>query len=406
MKQKSKSPLTTAAIAYRNLTGKPGRAAALVIVVAIMAFVFFGGSVLSQSLDNGIRSLEARLGADIAVVPPGSESAYQSIILAGAPINFYFDRGIEAQVANIAGVEQVTTQFYLATLADAECCTIQTQIIGIDYDTDFAVTPWIAHFLHRQIGDGEVIVGSNVAVDRNNTVTFFGRVLNVAARLERTATGMDYTVYVNMGTALTLAQIAQAEGFIPAYVDIENAASTILVNVIPGYEIAEVLEGIRRDIPYIGLVASYGIYASIATNLRFFTGMISTITVVLGIFAVLILAVLFSLIAGGRKKEFAILRILGATRKKLASVVLAEASNISLCGAVFGSILAALVVFPFGRYIGVQMGMPLLLPGVLDSARLFATAFVVSVAVGPLASAYSAYKISRAETYATMREGE
>ena len=68
-------PLTTFRIAYNNLAGKPGRAVTLAAVVAIIAFAFFGGAVLSQSLYNGIRSLEARLGADIAVVPSGSEAA-------------------------------------------------------------------------------------------------------------------------------------------------------------------------------------------------------------------------------------------------------------------------------------------------------------------------------------------
>jgi len=376
------------------------------MVVAIMAFAFFGGAVLSQSLDNGIRSLEARLGADIAIVPPGSEADYQNIILAGSPVGFYFDKGIAAQVAAIEGVGQVTTQFYLATLGNAGCCSVKTQIVGIDYGTDFVVMPWIARLLHRRIGAGEVIVGSNVAIDPGNTVTFFGYMLTVAARLERTATGMDYTVFVDMGTAREIAWAAQAVGYICSTVYINNAASTILVNVAQGYEISDVLRRIRRSVPNIGLVASYGIYSSIAANLRFFTRMIDTITVALGILAVLVLAVLFSLIAGGRKKEFAVLRILGATRKKLAGIVLTEALDLSLCGAVLGSVLAAIVVFPFGRIIGTQMGMPFLLPGVSDSLVLLAFALVMSIAVGPVSSAYSAYKISRAETYATMREGE
>jgi len=357
-------------------------------------------------LDNGIRSLEARLGADIAVVPLGNEASYETAILTGAPVNFYFDKSIENSVANVAGVESVTTQFYLASLADAGCCSTKTQIIGIDYNTDFAVMPWIAHFFHGQIGDGEVIVGSSVSTGYDNTVTFFGYTLNVAARLERTATGMDHTVYVSMDTARGMAQSAQAAGLIPADVDIENAASAVLVNVSAGYETDDVLARIRGEVPGVGLVASYGIYSSIAMNLRFFTVMINIVTVVLGVLAVLVLAVLFSLIASGRKKEFAILRILGATRKKLAGVVLTEALDISLFGAVAGSLFAAIVVFPFGRHIGAQMGMPLLLPAVWDSLLLFTQAFVISVVVGPLSSAYSAYKISRAEAYATMREGE
>ena len=399
-------PLTTTRIAYNNLCGKLGRSLTLAAVVAIIAFALFGGAVLSQSLENGIVSLEARLGADIAIVPSGSEDAYEATIISGAPVNFYIDSGVVTTLESIPGVAQITPQFYLATVADAECCSIQTQLIGIDYHTDFAITPWISEFINRQIGDGEVIVGSNVVVDGDNTVTFFGHTFTVAARLTRTATGMDSSVYLNMGQAIQLAYTAQSMGFIPYYVDVENAVSTVLINVAEGYDINRVADNIRHNHQALGVVASYGIYASIANNLRMFTSMISSVTIVLGVLAVLVLGVLFSLIASGRKKEFAILRILGATRKKLASIVLAEALDVSLIGALAGIAIAAVVVFPFGAYIGGQMGMPILLPTFADVVGTLLLSFMLAFLIGPVSSAYSAYKISRAETYATMREGE
>jgi len=405
--KKTRGSLTTFGIAYKNLIGKPGRSVALVVVVSVMAFALFGGAILSQSLDNGIRSLEARLGADIAIVPQGNEADYESVILTGAvPVNLHFDSDIARQLSKVPGVSQVTVQFYLATLGEADCCSTITQIIGIDYYTDFVIQAWIAELLHRQIGDGEVIVGSNVIADQNNAVRFFDTPLAVAARLERTATGMDNTVFVNMTTARELAAISQSGGFAFEGVDVKNAISTVLVNIDPAYDVSAVADYIRTNIPNAGVVTSYGIYTSIATNLRFFTGIINAITISATVLAVIILALLFSLISGGRKKEFAVLRILGATRKKLASIVLMESIYISLCGAIFGIVLAAIVVFPFGRQIGLQMGMPLLLPPHWDSARLFVITLALSALVGSLASAYSAYKISRAETYATMREGE
>jgi len=370
-----------------------------------MAFALFGGAVLSQSLDNGINSLEARLGADIAVVPLGSESDYENVLLAGSPVNFYFHKDVEQQ-ATVPGVARVTTQLHLATLADAACCTTTTQVIGIDYDTDFVVTPWIAHFIQRQIGDGEVIVGSDVMIGPNNTITFFDISLHVAARLERTATGMDSSVFVNMDTARSLATAAEIGYDDLGGINVTDAASAVLVRVEPYYEVDEVLQRIRHAVPDAGLVASNAVFANISANLSFFTGMIGAITIVLGIMAVLILAVLFSVIASGRKKEFAILRILGATRKKLGGIVLMEALVISALGSAFGIVLASLVVFPFGRSIGTQMGMPLLLPHVLESLRLLAVALVVALAVGPLSAGYSAFRISRAETYTTLREGE
>jgi len=371
-----------------------------------MAFSLYGGLILSLSLNNGMRSLEARLGADIAVVPLGSEADYENIILVGSPVNFYIDRSVEQQIAAVAGVRQFTTHFYLATLANAFCCTTSIQIIGIDYDTDFVVKPWITKFLRRQIGDREVIVGSDVIIERDNTVKFFDTVFNVAARLKRTATGMDNTVFLNMAAARGLAGIAQAGGQILNDVDVYNAVSAVLVRVDPNFYTTSVVYGIQKSVPDVGIVTGNRIYSSISVSLNFFMGMIRTISTTFGIFAALILTLSFSVIAFGRKKEFAVLRILGATRKKLAGIVLTEALAISLCGAIIGSLLAIIVVFPFGRYIGQQIGMPLLLPPILDSLKLLVVGLGISVAVGSLSSAYSAFKASRAEIYTTMREGE
>jgi len=398
--------LSTAQIALSNLCGNPGKTIALIVIVSIMAFALFGGAVLSRSLDNGLNSLGARLGADIAVVPPGSERYYESIILTGAPIHFYFYSNIEEQIAYISGVEQVTTQFHLATLATSPCCTIGVHIIGIDYSTDFVVTSWIAELLERQIGDGEVVAGRDVVFERDGTAMFFGHDLNVIARLERTATGMDNAIFLNMNTAREIARSAQHFGHIPEDVDTNHASSAILIRVAQGYDILDVASRIRANFPTVGIVISQGIYSNISLSLRLITGAISAITIVLVILVVLLLTILFYLVANGRKKEFAILRILGAPRKKLTAIVLTEAVDISLCGAIIGSLVAAIVFFPFGSQIGLHMGVPLLLPNILDSLRFLALTMILSVGVGSLSSAYTALKISRAETYATMREGE
>ncbi|MBQ9966847.1 MAG: ABC transporter permease, partial [Clostridia bacterium] len=96
----------------------------------------------------------------------------------------------------------------------------------------------------------------------------------------------------------------------------------------------------------------------------------------------------------------------GATRKRLSNLILTEAFYISLSGGILGIGTAALIVFPFSTYLGDQMGIPYLQPEMSTILIIFVVSLVLSAIVGPLASAYSAHKISQAETYHTMREGE
>jgi putative ABC transport system permease protein len=400
-----KKPLTTFQIALKNLSGKPWSTFALVAFIGILAFALFGGSVLSNSLNNGINSLEARLGADIAVIPPGHESEYEGIILSGAPVKFYFNKDMERRISGINGVAHCTSQFFLASLA-ASCCSEEVQLIGIDYDTDFVIKPWISQVYGSQIKDGELIIGDAITVENEKTLTFFDHEMKVAARLAKTASGMDSSVYVNMNTMRVLVEAAREKGAIADDMDIGDAISAVLVKVPSDYDIETVYDNIRWDAPDVGLVKSQSIVASIAGNLNIVSGMIRSVAAVLGILAVLILVILFSVFTLIRKKEFAVMRILGATRSKLAGVVLCEALIVSLYGAISGIILAALMVLPFSSYWGKRMGLPFLMPGAGELIELSVIALILSAVAGSVAVAYSAYKVSRAETYATMREGE
>jgi putative ABC transport system permease protein len=400
-----KKPLTTFQIALKNLSGKPWSTFALVAFIGILAFALFGGSVLSNSLNNGINSLEARLGADIAVIPPGHESEYEGIILSGAPVKFYFNKDTERRISGINGVAHCTSQFFLASLA-ASCCSEEVQLIGIDYDTDFVIKPWISQVYGSQIKDGELIIGDAITVENEKTLTFFDYEMKVAARLAKTASGMDSSVYVNMNTMRILVEAAREKGALADDLDIGDAISAVLVKVPSDYDIETVYDNIRWDAPDVGLVKSQSIVSSIAGNLNIVSGMIRSVAAVLGILAVLILVILFSVFTLIRKKEFAVMRILGATRSKLAGVVLFEALIVSLYGAISGIILAALMVLPFGSYWGKRMGLPFLMPGAGELIELSVIALILSAVAGSVAVAYSAYKVSHAETYATMREGE
>ena len=69
----------------RNLTRKPGRTAALVLLTAFLALSVFAGSVVVSSLRQGLGSMENRLGADIIVVPAEAESRFglKNLLLQG-----------------------------------------------------------------------------------------------------------------------------------------------------------------------------------------------------------------------------------------------------------------------------------------------------------------------------------
>lgn len=401
--------LTTSQLSKSNLLRNPFRTVGLVIVVSLLSFTTFGGAILSESLKNGLGSLKNRLGADLAVVPLEHESQYEGIILSGEPSRFYFDRSMEQQVRNVEGVEEVSPQLYLSSLS-AACCSFPVQVIGFDPKTDFVVEPWIAKVYVKDLETGQLIAGSDIVLNDSGTLKFFNDTYPVAAQLEKTSTGMDYSVYANMETMRLLLDGARETGMnlsVDVFdTDIDHSISTVLVKLKEGYDADSVTTNIRRQISGISIVKSKNMFHSASNQISVLITFVHAVSYALWVIAVFVLAVMFTVIVNGRKKEFALLRSLGATRVKLCKLVLAESLMISVFGGVLGAFLASLVVFPFSTYIGESLHLPYLLPDVVSVIQLLVVSLILTIAAGPVAAIYSAGKVSRTEASVLIREGD
>lgn len=399
-------PLTMKTLAVHNLMRKPFRTNCLIIAVFILAFTIFGGSVLTASLKNGMNSVEQRLGADIMVVPKGNKADVEGILLQGKQSYFYFDKSAVQQVKKVEGVEQVTAQFYL-TSASSGHCSFPVQMIGFDPDTDFIIQPWIAKSFRSKFGDGQIIAGSEITFEKYNTLKFFDRTYPVAAQLEKTETGLDYTVFMNMNTIKAVLDSARDLGYnFLSEQQPESVISSVLVKIDKNHDAETVADDIRASVSGVDVIVAGNMISTISNSLKSFVSYIYMLSAVLWILTVIVLLVVFSVTINERKKEFAVLRMLGAMRRKLIGIVLIESLLTSIFGGIIGVSAAAVIVFPFSDYIGDKFQLPYLQPNISVILGLLAFSLFLTFSVGPLASIYSAVKISRAEAYLAMREGE
>ena len=393
-------------LALRNLAGRPARTAALTLLAAFLSFSVFAGSVVVMSLQNGLRSYESRLGADIVVVPGQARShgTLESILLQGIPGYFYMDGANLDKVRAIPGVETASPQFFLAS-ATAGCCSVSVQIIGFDPATDFSIQPWIRESYGKELGRGDVIVGSGISVPANRALTFYNVPCRVVASLEETGTGLDTAVYAGMDTIRDMMEASVREGF--DYfdgVDAERAVSSIMVKVEDGADVESVTNDINLHVRRIEATQARSMVSSIAGGLNGVSRAVGGLTGMIWILAVAILSVTFVMIAHERRKEFAILRVMGASRRTLSGLLLTEASLISLLGAAAGAVLGALAVCPFSGLIRDRLDLPYLLPGAGTVAALLAGAVAVTVLAGAVTSALAAGRIGKRETGLILRE--
>lgn len=390
-----------------NLKRHGGRTAGLAALVALLAFALYGGSLLVTSLQNGLESLEARLGADIVVAPYSAKTQYDllnDVLLEGTPSSFYMDKDAVDKVAAIDGVEIASSQYYLATMK-ASCCAMPVQIIGFDPQSDFTVKPWIARSYGGEMRLMDVVVGCNVSGSVGDDILFYKKNCRIVAKLDETGTSMDNAVYATSETVQALIQAAVDMGYDPAsHQDPDEVVSIVNVKVADGYKVDDVLGAIKLYVPGVSAVETRTMTSGVADSVGAMSTVIATVFGVVWVLLAIVLVVAFMVVARQRTREFAILRVIGASRKKLRRIVLKESALIGSLGALAGIVAALVIELGFNTALESALGLPFLMPGASIIALYAALAFAVTVLAGCAASYFSAMRLSKVDPGRTLRE--
>lgn len=390
----------------KNLVRKPARSLALIFISAFLALSAFGGTVMVMSLSNGINSLSARLGADIIVTPYAATSqvSYDSVIIQGKPGQFYMDSKYYEEIkTEIEGIDKITAQFYLAS-AKASCCSSRLQIIGFDPATDFSIQPWVEKSYSDKLGLYDAVVGSDVTPNTDMTVEIYGKTLHVRAVLDKTGTELDSALYVDIDTMKELIRAHNEKN--PNQektIDPDNVVSSVLIKVADGYDIDEVAGDINLHVRQVKAIRTQNMISGVSESLSGVSATISLLMVVVWILSAVILAIVFTMNINERKKEFAVLRVLGASRVKLAGLVFREAALYGFLGSLLGAGMTVLITALFTPAIENMIGLPFLLPPVPVMLIAGALTVVLTIAAGAVTAASSAVKISKIDTGLILR---
>ena len=251
-----------------------------------------------------------------------------------------------------------------------------------------------------------MVIGANITLTDSRKVTFYGKEYRVAARLARTGTGLDSAVYTNMTTiremAENAARLLETSPF--KGVKIGTAASCLMINVADGYQVSDVADDINIHITRVEATPAKNMVSEISEGLGRVSSVIGVLIGALWILALVILIVAFIMISNERKKEFGVLRVMGASRSMLSRVNGTEAGILSLAGAAAGVLLAGLFLLPFTGAIRKALELPYLSPGPVLILVLMLAAILLASAAGVITAQLTAGRITGSETGLLLRE--
>lgn len=385
--------ITIQRLAFSNIKRKPYRTAALIAITALAAAVLFASFILSSSLKGGIYGFQKRLGADLMIVPEGYGAQVESVLLTGEPNYFYMDKNVESIIRNIEGVEKVSGQFYLTSLSES-CCDFPIQIIGFDPESDFIVAPWAAGKIQTHENSELIFAGNNVSITKNQ-VTFFSQTHHVSSKLSKSGSGMDNAIYADLSTLQKIFDDAKAKGFgFISEGDTTNKTSVIFVKLLQDAKQDGTALRIKTLLPDVQIIKGGSFISSLAEKIESFLIFPKILTGIVLLISTFTLAIVFSLIVNERKREYSILRVLGADKITLRKLIFSEAFVIGSIGAATGIFLGALVVLPFNTLIAEKLSVPFVLSTPVMIIIFAFITFAISVFSSVFAAVFGVNKVS------------
>ena len=186
-------------------------------------------------------------------------------------------------------------------------------------------------------------------------------------------------------------------------IDPDSVVSSVLIKVADGYDIDDVVADINLHVRQVKAIRTQNMISDVSDSLSGVSATVSVLMVVVWSLSAVILAIVFTMIINERKKEFAVLRVLGASRAKLAGLVFCEAALYGFFGSLLGSGLTVLIAALFSPAIENAIGLPFLLPSALVMLIVGAATVALTVAASAVTAAVSAVKISKIDTGLILR---
>ena len=392
-------------LALRDISGNAFRSWIIVICAFLVGGLALATVLIGRGAGDSLRLTQQRLGADIVVVPEGSEQKVEGALLMGSPVKAWMPYGNVQKIAAVPGVQVASPQLYLESLSNASCCSVPNMfMVAYDPNTDFTIQPWLKQKIGSGLKLGESVGGTFVFVPAGEqNITLYGYILTLKANLEPTGTNLDSSMFFTFETAYDMARLSKTQAQAPLEIPADSVSS-VLVKVAPGYDPKKVAVDILKNVPGVTPVNSPDLFGSFKNQMQGLRGGMLAILGIVLILSVAVIGLIFSMAVNERRREIGVLRALGSTRGAVLRSLLTGAAVLALSGGLAGIVFSGLILFFFRHKLMTTFGFPFLFPSFGNLLLLVVIGLIVALAAVTIAAFIPAYRISRQEPAVSMRE--
>ena len=374
-------------LALKNLKGRKAYSAIIITAVAAASVMALFALLLAGGVRRELENDRRMLGPDLAIVPTGSKERGHIYLSKGPPARGGLPAGTLELLGAFPEIEAVSPQKRLGTV---DLGSIQAAVLAFDPATDFMARPWLdtrsgERFPGRDEG---LVLGARVPAEGLPAAlpAADGPGAPPGGRLLPTGTFLDTSVFIPRPAAEIAAE--------PAW---------ILLRLRPGAPLDMAANRLEVNIPRIEILRRPELFKTINDQLHGLLegGGLGAAAFLAIVIAVLVTGAVFALMAHERRREFGLLKALGASNSFVFKLIMGEAALLGSAGAALGAGLALIGLFCARAGLAFT-GIPL--AGSLDADMFAVMALIVAVAV--LTALFPALAATRLEPYAAIRGGE
>ncbi len=393
-------------LSIKNLKRKFSRTLILLLAVTVVVGTLFSATIFAMGMRNALKIGTYRLGADVLVVPVGSEVQAKTALLSGEPTTFYMSRDVLDKVRRVEGVKQASAQLFIKPAQFTCCYNVEVFLIAFDPKTDFTIKPWIDKHLDRPLKINEIIVGRDIPVVPGDTIPFYGSAFDVVAKMEPTGMNFfDRSVFMTMEAAYLMAEHSPERAMVPLKLP-RDKISAVLVQVNEGIDPERVAIRIEHDVPGVKAIASDKVISTVRRQMKGLLRGIVAISTVVWLITLILIGFSFSMIVNERQREIGLLRAMGAKRSHIFRLFVTEASLISILGGIVGVVCSGVFLSLVRDLIKKDLKLPYLVPNLGVLVWLVVVAIVFAELTGFFASLIPARRASKMDPYEAIRKGE
>ena len=400
-----------------GLRNKPGRNLATLFCFAFIAANIFLGQFLIAGAAGGVDRGVTRMGADHLVVPAqymvflrGQGPDNTMAIIIAEPSNYRIKANIMQKIGNGTGVSAMSPQLYVSTLNLVELSPAPIDIYGFDPETDFTIQPWLQKPLNNPLKPGDVIVGSGIEGKVASRISVADKTYTIAGRLDPTRSSIDHTIFLRLDDAYAL---AATKGIVAPSAPqiVPGDVNAILIRDAPKEDRNVVTTRIKRvfssspEYKYMSVIGRHFTLDPMAEDIRAIPGLLNVISAFVVIIALPLIALIAAMVAHERQREIGLLKSMGAKRKIIFFLVIAESLVLATIGGIVGvgASMFALILMNNQGILNSALQVSFRMPLLFDIGFMAGLALLVVIAIGSISSLWPAYQSSRMSPYDAIR---